>query len=63
MGKVLGAERSWCVLTHTPRLSSAPAPSHCHTPEGKGLHSPTASASANAHLGSAEHTGTLPLQC
>lgn len=60
---VLGAERSRCVLTHTPSLSSAPAPFCCHTPKGKGLHSPTASASASTHLGSAEHTGTLPLKC
>lgn len=33
---VLGAERSWRVLTHTPKLSSAPAPSCSHTPQGKG---------------------------
>lgn len=64
LGKVvLGAERSQRVLTHTPSLSSAPAPFCCHTPKGKGLHSPAASASASTHLGSAEHTGTLPLKC
>lgn len=62
LGKaVLGAERSRYVLTHTPSLSYGPAPSRCLTP--KGLHTPAASASANAHLGCAEHTGTLPLKC